>query len=166
MSTAQPIRSSLRLRPRPRSAPRPRGGAQRLARATVTAVPFPSEAFDLVTSFDVLYALEDGGRTSGPPRNVRLLRPGGYALINVAAMEVLRGDHSVLSHERAPLQPRRSARPPRAPPVSTSYDSPTPTPRCSCRWCWAGPYSAGAGSRPRAKPSRTSRSPPIRSTHC
>ena len=30
----------------------------------------------------------------------RLLRPGGYALVNVAAMEVLRGDHSVLSRER------------------------------------------------------------------
>jgi hypothetical protein len=30
----------------------------------------------------------------------RLLRPGGYALVNVAAMEVLRGDHSVLSREK------------------------------------------------------------------
>ena len=29
----------------------------------------------------------------------RLLKPGGYALVNVAAMEVLRGDHSVLSRE-------------------------------------------------------------------
>ena len=29
----------------------------------------------------------------------RLTRPGGYALINVAAMNVLRGDHSVLSRE-------------------------------------------------------------------
>ena len=29
----------------------------------------------------------------------RLTRPGGCVLINVAAMDVLRGDHSVLSHE-------------------------------------------------------------------
>jgi hypothetical protein len=29
----------------------------------------------------------------------RLTRPGGYALINVAALELLRGDHSVLSRE-------------------------------------------------------------------
>ena len=29
----------------------------------------------------------------------RLTRPGGFVLINVAAMEILRGDHSVLSHE-------------------------------------------------------------------
>src|SRR5690348_2757993 len=34
-------------------------GRRRLARASVTAAPFPSAAFDLVTSFDVLYALED-----------------------------------------------------------------------------------------------------------
>jgi hypothetical protein len=29
----------------------------------------------------------------------RVVRPGGYVLVNVAAMEILRGDHSVLSHE-------------------------------------------------------------------
>ena len=29
----------------------------------------------------------------------RVTRPGGYVLVNVAAMESLRGDHSVLSHE-------------------------------------------------------------------
>ena len=29
----------------------------------------------------------------------RLLKPGGFAIVNVAAMESLRGDHSVLSHE-------------------------------------------------------------------
>src|SRR5512142_1239524 len=33
-------------------------GRTRLARASVTAAPFPSGAFDLVTSFDVLYALD------------------------------------------------------------------------------------------------------------
>src|SRR5436309_13316885 len=32
-------------------------GRTRLARATVTAAPFPSGAFDVVTSFDVLYSL-------------------------------------------------------------------------------------------------------------
>ena len=29
----------------------------------------------------------------------RLLKPGGFAIVNVAAMPVLRGDHSVLSRE-------------------------------------------------------------------
>lgn len=74
-------------------------GRTRLARATVTAAPFPSAAFDLVSSFDVLYSLEDGDERAAISEMYRLLRPGGYALVNVAAMEVLRGDHSVLSRE-------------------------------------------------------------------
>jgi SAM-dependent methyltransferase len=75
-------------------------GRTRLARATVTAAPFPSAAFDLVSSFDVLYSLEDEDERAAILEMYRLLRPGGYALVNVAAMEVLRGDHSVLSRER------------------------------------------------------------------
>ncbi len=74
-------------------------GRTRLARATVAAVPFPSNAFDVVTSFDVLYSLEDPIERAAVHEMYRLLRPGGYALVNVAAMEVLRGDHSVLSRE-------------------------------------------------------------------
>src|ERR1700722_15076948 len=34
-------------------------GRTRLARASVAAAPFPSAAFDVVTSFDVLYSLDD-----------------------------------------------------------------------------------------------------------
>ena len=65
----------------------------------MTAVPFATEAFDLVTSFDVLYSLEDRDERAAVAEMFRLTRPGGYALVNVAAMDVLRGDHSVLSHE-------------------------------------------------------------------
>ena len=74
-------------------------GRTRLARATVAAVPFPSNAFDVVTSFDVLYSLEEPIERAAVHEMYRLLRPGGYALVNVAAMEVLRGDHSILSRE-------------------------------------------------------------------
>jgi SAM-dependent methyltransferase len=74
-------------------------GRTRLARATVAAAPFPSEAFDLVTSFDVLYSLEDPVERTAIAEMFRLLKPGGFAIVNVAAMHVLRGDHSVLSHE-------------------------------------------------------------------
>ena len=74
-------------------------GRSRLARATVAAVPFPSQAFDIVTSFDVLYSLEEPVERAAVHEMYRLIRPGGYALVNVAAMEVLRGDHSVLSRE-------------------------------------------------------------------
>jgi SAM-dependent methyltransferase len=89
-------------------------GRTRLARGTVTAAPFPSGWFDLVSSFDVLYSLEEGDERAAIAELYRLLKPGGYALINVAAMEVLRGDHSVLSRElrrysRADLRRRLSA---------------------------------------------------------
>ena len=74
-------------------------GRTRLARASVAAAPFPGGRFDLVTSFDVLYALPDREEQGAVTEMFRLLRPGGFALVNVAAMEVLRGDHSILSHE-------------------------------------------------------------------
>jgi ubiquinone/menaquinone biosynthesis C-methylase UbiE len=71
----------------------------RLAQASVTAVPFPDNAFDLVTSFDVLYSLEETDEHAAVAEMFRVTRPGGHALINVAALDVLRGDHSVLSRE-------------------------------------------------------------------
>ena len=76
-----------------------KAGRTRLARATVAAVPFPSNAFDVVTSFDVLYSLDGPVERAAVYEMYRLVRPGGYILINVAAMELLRGDHSVLSRE-------------------------------------------------------------------
>jgi SAM-dependent methyltransferase len=75
------------------------GGRRRLARANVNAAPFTSGAIDIVTSFDVLYALEKEDERTAIAEMYRLLKPGGFALINVAAMNVLRGDHSVLSRE-------------------------------------------------------------------
>ena len=75
-------------------------GRTAVARATVTAAPFPSGAFDLVTSFDVLYSLEEPDEKAAVHELFRLLKPGGYAMINVAAMPMLTGDHSILSRER------------------------------------------------------------------
>jgi SAM-dependent methyltransferase len=74
-------------------------GRTRLARASVTAAPFPDETFDVVTSFDVLYSLQEHHEGAALAEMFRLLKPGGFAIINVAALEVLRGDHSVLGHE-------------------------------------------------------------------
>ena len=45
-------------------------GRTRLAQASVTDVPFPSNAFDVVTSFDVLYALPDPIEQAAVRRNV------------------------------------------------------------------------------------------------
>jgi SAM-dependent methyltransferase len=76
-----------------------RAGRRRIARGSVAAVPFPGEAFDLVTSFDVLYSLSEADEHAAVAEMFRLAKPGGFALVNVAAMPVLRGDHSVLSRE-------------------------------------------------------------------
>jgi ubiquinone/menaquinone biosynthesis C-methylase UbiE len=74
-------------------------GRTRLARATVTAAPFATASFDIVTSFDVLYSLADLQEQTAIAEMYRLLKPGGFAIVNVAAMRALRGDHSVLSRE-------------------------------------------------------------------
>ncbi|HEY7289293.1 MAG TPA: class I SAM-dependent methyltransferase [Vicinamibacterales bacterium] len=74
-------------------------GRTLLARATATAAPFPTDSFDVVTSFDVLYSLDDVSERAAIAEMYRVLKPGGFAIVNVAAMESLRGDHSVLSHE-------------------------------------------------------------------
>ena len=60
---------------------------------------FASASFDVAASFDVLYSLEDADERIALDEMYRILKPGGFAIINVAAMEALRGDHSVLSQE-------------------------------------------------------------------
>ena len=53
---------------------------------------FPDGAFDLVTSFDVIsLRSEAGDERAALAEMFRLLQPGGHAIINVAAMEILRG---------------------------------------------------------------------------
>jgi ubiquinone/menaquinone biosynthesis C-methylase UbiE len=74
-------------------------GERGVARASATSLPFPADQFDLVTSFDVLYALEDEMEREALNEMYRVLRPGGQVLINVAALKILTGNHSVLGGE-------------------------------------------------------------------
>jgi ubiquinone/menaquinone biosynthesis C-methylase UbiE len=74
-------------------------GVERVVQASAAAVPYPSAAFDIVTSFDVLYCLPDEIEREAVREMWRVLKPGGAAIVNVAAMEMLRGNHSVLSAE-------------------------------------------------------------------
>lgn len=74
-------------------------GRTKLARASVGEVPFPDGAFDIATSFDVLYSLPDPIEQAAIREMFRVLRPGGWIIINTAAMDMLKGDHSVLGHE-------------------------------------------------------------------
>jgi ubiquinone/menaquinone biosynthesis C-methylase UbiE len=63
-----------------------------LVRAEMSAIPFQSSSFDILTSFDVLQYVADDGLAL---REVaRLLRPGGTAIITASALEVLRGGHA------------------------------------------------------------------------
>jgi SAM-dependent methyltransferase len=69
------------------------GRGVRAARASILTLPFPDQTFDLVTSFDVLYhdwIPEDGAAVT---EMARVLRPGGWLLVRVPALELLRGAH-------------------------------------------------------------------------
>lgn len=74
-------------------------GRRGLVRASTAAIPFAGGTFDLVTSFDVFYALDERDERAAAAEMFRVTRPGGHVLVNVPAMEILRGDHSILSHE-------------------------------------------------------------------
>jgi SAM-dependent methyltransferase len=74
-------------------------GERRVARATASRLPFPDARFGLVTSFDVLYSLPDEVERDAIAEMYRVLEPGGTLIVNVAALDALRGNHSVLSNE-------------------------------------------------------------------
>lgn len=74
-------------------------GERRVAQASATDLPFGDGSFDIVTSFDVIFALDDPAEARALAEMRRVLRPGGHLIVNVAAMEFLRGNHSLLSQE-------------------------------------------------------------------
>jgi ubiquinone/menaquinone biosynthesis C-methylase UbiE len=74
-------------------------GERAIARATAASLPFPDALFDVVTSFDVIYALDDATESAALGEMFRVLRPDGCLVVNVAAMELLKGNHSVLANE-------------------------------------------------------------------
>lgn len=74
-------------------------GERQVARASATRLPFPDAVFDLVTSFDVLYAFNDEIERDALEEMHRVLRPGGHLIVNVAALRSLTGNHSVLGGE-------------------------------------------------------------------
>jgi SAM-dependent methyltransferase len=80
-------------------------GQRRTAQASMTHIPFASTTFDLVTAFDVLYSLREEDETRAIAEMLRILKPGGTLIVNVAALSVLRGNHAVFGAER-----RRSTR--------------------------------------------------------
>jgi SAM-dependent methyltransferase len=74
-------------------------GDRHVAQASAARLPFAEGTFDLVTSFDVIYALPDDLERAAVAEMFRVLTPGGHLVLNAAALESLRGNHSVLSNE-------------------------------------------------------------------
>lgn len=74
-------------------------GVRRLAHASITHIPFASDRFDLATAFDVLYSLPGEAEGQAVGELFRVIRPGGYLIVNVAALNILRGNHSIFGGE-------------------------------------------------------------------
>ena len=71
----------------------------RVAQASISDIPFRTGAFDVVTAFDVFQTLPDAVERAGIREMSRVLKPGGWLLLHVAALQILHGKHSVLSEE-------------------------------------------------------------------
>jgi len=54
----------------------------------------------VVTSFDVLYCLDDLEERQAVREMFRVLAFDGVAVVNVAALDILHGSHSTLTHEQ------------------------------------------------------------------
>ncbi len=74
-------------------------GKHHVAHASITHIPFAPDAFDLVTSFDVLQCLDEAQEAMAIGGMARVMKPGGRLILNVSALELLRGSHSVLAEE-------------------------------------------------------------------
>jgi SAM-dependent methyltransferase len=74
-------------------------GQRRVTQALITQIPFGDGTFDLVTAFDVLYSLSEEDEATAVAEMYRVLGPAGTLIVNVAALKMLRGNHSVFGAE-------------------------------------------------------------------
>ncbi|GMV22026.1 MAG: hypothetical protein AMXMBFR57_19750 [Acidimicrobiia bacterium] len=70
-----------------------------VAQGSVDHLPIGSGVADVATMFDVLYCLPDDVERAALQEIHRILKPGGVAVFNVAALDLLKGSHSTLTHE-------------------------------------------------------------------
>ena len=68
-------------------------GHRLLTQASISLLPFTTDYFDLVTSFDVLAQISEADGKSAAREIFRVLRPGGIAFVRTAAYEWMRSGH-------------------------------------------------------------------------
>ena len=86
---------------------RGRALGRRLVAGSVAALPFADQSVDLATSFDVLYCLDETTERRALTEMWRVLKPGGLVIVNAAALDILHGSHSALTHEVRRYTPSR-----------------------------------------------------------
>lgn len=69
-----------------------------LTLASVENCPYPSETYDLLTSFDVIYVQEVADDVQALREFARVIRPGGHLVIRLPALPALRGHHDHIVH--------------------------------------------------------------------
>jgi SAM-dependent methyltransferase len=75
-------------------------GARHLLRADVRALPVRGGAYDAVFALDVLVHLERGQEAGAFGELCRAARPGGWLVVRVSALDILRSRHSAFTQER------------------------------------------------------------------
>jgi ubiquinone/menaquinone biosynthesis C-methylase UbiE len=70
----------------------------RIAVASIDAIPFADNSFDLVTAFDVVCQLPSPGDEQALREICRVVKPGGGVLVRVPAFQFLYGPHDVVLH--------------------------------------------------------------------
>ena len=75
-----------------------------IACADITRIPFRDGQFDLAVSFDVLQVLEPD--VAAVREMARVVRPGGYVVLTMAALDLLSGDHAEVWNECRRYTPR------------------------------------------------------------
>lgn len=64
-----------------------------LVQASVMSLPFADSSFDILTSFDVIYCVDNDVQTL--QGYFRVLRPGGFLLLSAPAYNFLRSEHDI-----------------------------------------------------------------------
>jgi SAM-dependent methyltransferase len=75
-------------------------GLRRLSQANLSALPFPENAFDMVSAMDVLTHFPPGEEDRPIRELARVLAPGGLLVLRTSALNILRSRHSEFVNER------------------------------------------------------------------